>query len=77
MTRKQRGVQECLIHVYWSGLNDPGDKGKGHLLQRNKVMVDLGLDRAPSPSFTNQEMQQIAFAAKMAALKCLQDRKNK
>jgi hypothetical protein len=39
-------------------------------------MLDLGLERAPDPSFTNEEMQRIAFAAKMAALKALNARKH-
>jgi hypothetical protein len=71
----QRGTQETLIHVYWTGINDSDDKGKGHLAQRGKVSADLGLEAVPVPGFTSEEMQQITFAAKMAAIKCLQDRK--
>lgn len=69
-----RPREEAMIHVYWSGLGDARDArdgGRGHLMQRDKVTANLGLDRAPDPGFTDNEMQQIAFAAKMAALKCL------
>jgi hypothetical protein len=38
-------------------------------------MLDLGLEQVPDPEFTGEEMQRIAFAAKMAALKVLSTRK--
>lgn len=67
--------EECLIHVYWTGLWDPNDPGRGHLLHRGEVSADLGLDAVPVPPFTDEEMQLITFAAKMQALKCLRARK--
>lgn len=68
--------EECLIHVYCSGLRDPQDPGRGHLMQRGMVSADLGLDGVPSPPFTSDEMQLILRAAKMQALKCLRARKS-
>lgn len=73
-----RGQEEVMIHVYWSAMGDARDArdgGRGHLMQRDKVTACLGLDRAPVPGFTEDEMQRIAFAAKMAAIKCLRLRK--
>jgi hypothetical protein len=72
-----RAIAKCLLHVYWTGLHDPADPGQGHLLQRGKVSADLGLDAVPNPPFTNEEMQQIMFAAKMQAIKCLRARRSK
>jgi hypothetical protein len=34
-------------------------------------MLDLGLEQAPDPELTSDEMQQVAFAAKIATLKSL------
>lgn len=68
--------QECMIHVSWSGLGDAGDDGRGHLVMRGRVTADLGLDDVPTPPFSPEEMQDITRAAKMAALKCLRDRKS-
>lgn len=70
-----RGAQEVMLHVYWSAVNDARDEGHGHLMQRDKVCADLGLDAVPDPPFTNEEMQSIMFAAKIAAIKCLRLRK--
>jgi hypothetical protein len=67
-------IEECMIHVAWSGLHDRGDDGRGHLVQRGKVTADLGLDHVPDPPFTNEEMQEITRAAKFEALKCLRRR---
>jgi len=69
-----------MLHVYWSALGDARDVregDQGHRMQRDKVTASLGLDRAPDPGFTEAEMQDITFAAKMAALKCLRVRKPK
>lgn len=69
---------ETMIHVYWSGYRDARDArdgGRGHLMQRDKVVANLGLDEAVEPGFTEAEMQTIAYAAKMAALKCLTARR--
>jgi len=72
--------EECMIVVAWTGLNDARDKregGHGHLMMRDRVMADLGLEAVPVPGFTNEEMQLITFAAKMQALKCLTARKTR
>lgn len=66
--------EECLLHVYWTG-RDAGGQGSDHLTMRGRVSADLGIDRIPDPPFTNEEMQIIMFAAKMAAAKVLRDRK--
>lgn len=69
---------ESMIHVYWSGYGDARDArdgGMGHRMIRDKVTASLGLDHAIEPGFTGNEMQTIAFAAKMAALKCLRARR--
>ena len=65
--------EECLIHVYWTARMPGG--GMSHHVMRGRVSADLGLVRVPDPPFTNEEMQAITFAAKMAALKCLSHRK--
>lgn len=65
---------EVMIHVYWSASGDARDAregGRGHLLQRDKVIASLGLDAAPDPGFTPAEMQLIASAAKLEAVRCL------
>ena len=69
--------EECLIHVYWTGLWDPNDSGRGHLLRRGEVSADLGLDAVPAPPFTDEEMQAITRAAKIQAIKCLRARKRR
>ena len=72
--------EETMIHVYWSALGDARDVregGHGHRMQRDKVTASLGLDGAPDPGFTSEEMQQIVFAAKVAAIKCLRLRRSR
>lgn len=71
---------ETMIHVYWSGYGDARDVrdgGAGHRMQRDKVTASLGLDQAVEPGFTEAEMQSIAYAAKMAALRCLTARRRR
>lgn len=67
--------REFLLHVYWSGLDDGGDDGRGHLMQRGKVTCDMGLENFPDPPPTDDEMQKVTFAAKMAMAKVLRERK--
>lgn len=67
------GFNEVLLHVYWT--TNAG--GHNHLELQNKVSADLGLDAAPSPPFTREEMEVIMFSAKMAAIKCLRKRKSR
>ena len=72
-----RGVKEFMLHVYWSGLDDGGDDGRGHLIRRGAVTADVGLENFPNPPPTDAEMQQVMFAAKMALLKILRQRKRR
>lgn len=68
---------ESMIHVYWSGYGDARDArdgGVGHRMMRDKVTASLGFDQAIEPGFSEEEMQTIAYAAKMAALKCIRTR---
>jgi hypothetical protein len=44
---------------------------------RYKVTVSLGLDHAIKPDFIKDEMQAIAYAAEMAAMKCLAVRRRR
>lgn len=71
--RKPAYAQEVMLRVSWSCLNHAD--GQQQHCRRDEVMLDLGLEKLPDPSFTNDEMQRIAFAAKMAALKALSARK--
>lgn len=71
---------ESMIHVYWSGYGDARDArdgGAGHRMMRDKVTASLGLDRAIEPGFSEDEMQRILYAAKMAALRCLSERRRR
>lgn len=66
------GFNEVLLHVYWT--TNAG--GRSHLdMLSNKVSADLGL--STPPEFTREEMEQIMYAAKMAALKCVFTRKKR
>lgn len=68
-------AKEFCLHVYWSGLDDGGDDGRGHLVQRGKVTCDMGLENFPNPPPTAEEMQQVMFAAKIALARVLRTRK--
>lgn len=70
-----QGAKEFMLHVHWSGLDDGDDDGRGHLLRRGTVVADVGLENFPDPPPTDEEMQQVMFAAKMALLKVLRQRK--
>jgi hypothetical protein len=66
-----------MIHVCWSGYGDARDVrdgGMGHRMMRDKVTANLGFDQAIEPGFSEEEMQTITYAAKMAALKCIRTR---
>jgi hypothetical protein len=60
-------MEEFILRVAWSSTPN-------HLIRRGEVMADVGLP-PPDPPLTDAEMQQITFAAKMEALKCLRRRK--
>jgi len=70
-----RTFNEALLHVYWTSHTDKDGGRSGHLTMRGKVSIDLALEA--SPEFTPAEMEQIAFAAKMQAAKCLRARRRK
>lgn len=72
-----KGAVEFMLTVYWSGLNDGDDDGRGHLMQRGRVTADMGLENFPDPPPTAEEMREVMFAAKMAMLKVLRKRKRK
>jgi hypothetical protein len=63
---------ETLLHVYWTHL-PPNSNASAHLVMTNKVTCDLSMES--SPDFTNEEMQAIMFAAKMAAARCIRERR--
>lgn len=67
--RKPKYAQEVMLRVSWSVLNHAD--GQPQHARRGEVMLDLGLEQAPDPELTGDEMQQVAFAAKMAVLKAL------
>lgn len=62
-------MEEFLLRVAWSRAPD-------HQLRCGQVTADVGLP-CPNPPSTNEEMQQVTYAAKMAMLKCLRRRKSK
>lgn len=68
-SRKASYAQEVMLRVSWSVLNHPD--GQPQHARRGEVMLDLGLEQAPDPELTSDEMQRVAFAAKIAALKAL------
>jgi len=70
-------VPEYILRVSWSAAFDPMDDGRGHLVRRGEVTANLGIEGVLDPPFTNREMQDITFAAKMAVAKCLRLRKQK
>ena len=72
------GREECMIVVAWTALR-VGDKQQytTHTTRHGEVSADLGIDKIPDPPFTDSEMQQIAYAAKMAALTCIGARSRK
>lgn len=63
------GHNEFMLRVSWSSLPD-------HLTRRGEVMADVGCP-PPDPPLSDAEMQSVAFAAKMAIVKCLRARKAK
>ena len=62
-------MEEFILRVAYS-------RSPNHLVRCNEVMADVGLP-CPDPPPTNEEMQHVTFAAKMALLKCLRERKLK
>lgn len=71
--RKASYACEVMLRVSWSVLNH--EDGQPPHTRRGEVMLDLGLEVHPNPELTRDEMQQVAFAAKIAALKALAARR--
>ena len=72
MSKKGQGpdyAEECMLVVYVC--RGSGDK---RFIAEARVMADVGLPW-PEPTVTTEEMQPVAFAAKMALLKSLRGRK--
>lgn len=65
-------ASEVMLRVSWSCLNHAD--GQPQHTRRGEVMLDLGLEMNPEPDLSNEEMQSVALAAKMAALKALAKR---
>lgn len=66
-------MEEFMLRVSWS-TNKHVD-GQPHHTRRGEVMLDLGLPFKLGDDFTDAEMQAIAFATKMEALRVLRRRK--
>lgn len=64
---KSMPFNEFMLRVSWSCLTHP-DHQTPHV-RRGEVMLDLGLPY--TRDLSSDEMQEVARAAKMAALKCL------
>lgn len=68
-------ASEFMLRVSWT-TNKHTDALPRHT-RRGEVMLDLGLDFHPGDDFTSDEMQALAFATKMAALRILRKRPKK
>src|SRR5262249_46360460 len=66
-------TSEFMLRVSWA--TSKHTDGQPNYSRRGEVMLDLGLDFHSGGDFTSSEMQAIAFAAKVAALKCLRARR--
>ena len=76
-------MEEFMLQVSWSTNahpdQKPGDEERGQIkhCRRGQVSLDLGLPFKHGDDFTTEEMHEIAYAAKMAALKALRKRRSK
>ena len=68
-------TSEFMLRISWA-TNKHTDDQPNHT-RRGEVMLDLGLPFAPGDDFTSEEMQAIAFASKMEALRVLRRRKKR
>lgn len=68
-------TSEFMLRVSWA-TNQHTD-GQPHYTRRGEVMLDLGLPFRAGDDFTSEEMQAIAFATKMEALRVLRRRRRK
>jgi hypothetical protein len=66
---KAERMEEFLVRVSWSC-------SPNHAVRCGEVTADVGV-APPTPPLTNEEMEQVMFAAKMQVLKCLRTRKKK
>ncbi len=64
---------ECMLRVSWA--TNKHTDGQPNHTRRGEVTRDLGLEFHPGDDLTLDDMQAVAFAAKMAALKCLRARR--
>jgi len=64
---------EFMLRVSWA-TNKHTDDQPNHT-RRGEVMLDLGLEFHAGDDFTSEEMQAIAYATKMEALRVLRRRK--
>jgi len=67
--------EEFMLRVSWS-TNKHTDNQPSHT-RRGEIMLDLGLPFHAGDDFTNKEMQEIAYATKMAALRALRRRRKR
>lgn len=68
---------EFMMRVSWATDRHPdqaGAEGQPKHTRRGEVMLDLGLPFRPGDDFTSEEMQSIAYATKMEALRVLRRR---
>ncbi len=65
--------EEFMLRISWA-TNKHIDDQPNHT-RRGEVMLDLGLSFTAGDDFTTDEMQKIAYAAKMEALRVLSRRK--
>jgi hypothetical protein len=70
-----------MLRVSWATNKHPdqettpgADDGQRVHCRRGEVMLDLGLPFRPGDDFTSEEMQTIAYATKMEALRVLRKR---
>ena len=76
---------EFMLRVSWATDRHPDQAptvagepfGQAKHCRRGEVMLDLGLPFVAGDDFTSDEMQAIAYAAKMAALRLLRKRPKK
>jgi hypothetical protein len=71
-TVKDFKPETLLCCVYWTH-----GSGFGGFVRHSEVSVDMAVEKMPDPPITVEEMQSVAFAAKMALAKVLRARKGK
>lgn len=64
-----RPGEVCLLVVGYADGAEP-------FRMLTRVSIDVGLHKVPEPTLTNAEMEPVAYAAKMALVKVLRQRKS-